>query len=90
MPLLDHSHPPLSGHRHWEGSTASGPPAIDLMPDWRLGFTIIPCSEDRDRASAVDRMRRMAEVAQGDLTDSHERQLVHTLFVEWDSLHSEL
>lgn len=37
--------------------------------------------------SAVDRMRRMAEAADGDLTDFHERQLVHSLFMELEKAH---
>jgi hypothetical protein len=32
---------------------------------------------------AVDRMRRVAASVEGDLTDFHERQLVHALFMGW-------
>lgn len=37
---------------------------------------------------AVDRMRNMAEGAGGDLTDFHERQLVHALFQELEQSNS--
>jgi hypothetical protein len=40
--------------------------------------------------SAVDRMRRMAKRVSGDLTDFHERQLLHALFTELDSRNNRL